>query len=75
MIDRSTEIIRQLNRVANDRNLPSNTRNQIREAIRHINELHAGVERIRELYFKLRDSRREQSNQAGENTANDAGTE
>ncbi len=54
MIDRSNEIIKRLDRMANDRNLPLRTRNQIREAALHIKELHDGVKNIRELYLKLK---------------------
>ena len=75
MIDRSAEVIKQLNRITNDRNVPSHARNQIREAIRHINDLHAGMERIRNLYFELRDSRCDESIQDRENTANEVGAE
>ena len=58
MIDRSTEIIKQLNRLANDRNLTPQARKNISEAIRHIRELHEGVARIRELHFKLINGKR-----------------
>jgi hypothetical protein len=75
MINRSTEIIKRLNRITNDRNVSLQARNQIREAIQHINDLHAGVERIRNLYFKLRDSRGDQSIQDRGNTAIEVGAE
>lgn len=39
MSNRSSEIIKQLNRLANDRSLPTPTRNRIRDAVRHISEL------------------------------------
>lgn len=39
MIDRSNEIIKQLNRLANDRSLAPQTRNKVREAARHIRDL------------------------------------
>ena len=39
MNSRSNEIIKQLNRLANDRGLSPHTRNKIRDAIRHIREL------------------------------------
>ena len=39
MIDRSEEIVKQLNRLANDRNLPPPTRNKVRDAVQHIKEL------------------------------------
>ena len=69
MINRSTEIIKRLNRITNDRNVALQVRNQIREAIHHIKDLHAGVEQIRNLHFKLRDSRGDQSIQDRGNTA------
>ena len=39
MSNRSSEIIKQLNRLANDRSLPTPTRNRIRDAVRHISEM------------------------------------
>jgi len=36
---RSNEIIKQLNRLANDRNIPHRARNNIRDAVQHIREL------------------------------------
>ena len=39
MNDRSNEIIRQLNRLANERSLTLNARNKIREAQHHIQDL------------------------------------
>ena len=39
MNNRSNEVIKQLNRLANDRNLPPLVRNKILDAIRHIKEL------------------------------------
>jgi hypothetical protein len=39
MNDRSNEIIKQLNRLANDRGLTLNVRNKIREALHHIQDL------------------------------------
>ena len=67
MIDRSNEIIKQLNRLANDRSLNPTTRKHISEAMRHIRELHDGVAHIRELYLKLAKVRKDTtSNQVGE---------
>jgi len=39
MNNRSNEIIKQLNRLANDRSLPTQARNKINDAVRHIREL------------------------------------
>lgn len=39
MNDKSNEIIKQLNRLTNDRSLTVNVRNKIREAMRHIQDL------------------------------------
>lgn len=39
MNSRSNEIIKQLNRLANDRSLPSQVRNRVRDAAQHIREL------------------------------------
>jgi hypothetical protein len=39
MNDRSNEIIKQLNRLANERSLTPNVRNKIREAQHHIQDL------------------------------------
>ena len=39
MNDRSGKIIKQLNRLANDRSLPMQARNKINDAARHIREL------------------------------------
>ena len=44
MNDRSNEIIKQLNRLANDRNLTINVRNKIREAQHHIQDLDVKLE-------------------------------
>ncbi len=54
MIDKSNEIIKQLNRLANDRNLNPKIRGNIREAAQHIKDLHSGVQRIRDLHLKLK---------------------
>ncbi len=40
MNDRSFEIIKQLNRLANNRTLPTQARNKMLEAARHIKDLH-----------------------------------
>ena len=39
MIERSNEIIKQLNRLANDRNLSPQVRNKVRDALQHIKDL------------------------------------
>ena len=39
MNDRSKEIVKQLNRLANDRNIPKQARNKINNAARHIRTL------------------------------------
>ncbi|MGB5328629.1 MAG: hypothetical protein WBO58_10430 [Gammaproteobacteria bacterium] len=39
MNNKSNEIIKQLNRLVNDRSLPMQARNRVNEAIRHIREL------------------------------------
>ncbi len=39
MNSRTNEIIKQLNRLANDRSLPIQARNKINEAVRHMREL------------------------------------
>ena len=57
MIDRSNEIIKDLTRLANDRNLQPRVRNKITNAIQHIKDLHDGVSRIRDLHLKLNKSR------------------
>jgi len=53
IIERSDEVIMQLNRIVNDRNVDLRTRNKIRDAARHIEELHAAVQNIEELNFRL----------------------
>ncbi len=60
MIDRSNEIIKHLNRLANDRSLSPQARGRVREAAQHIKELHAGVKRVRELYLQLKGAKAEQ---------------
>jgi len=39
MMEKSNEIIKQLNRLANDRRLAPNARDRVREAIQHIKDL------------------------------------
>jgi len=39
MNSKSNEMIKQLNRLVNDRSLPMQARNRINEAVRHIREL------------------------------------
>jgi uncharacterized protein (UPF0147 family) len=39
MNDRSNEVIKQLNRLANDRSLTLNVRNKVRDALHHIQDL------------------------------------
>ena len=53
MLDRSTEIIKDLKRLANDRSLQPRVRNKITNAIQHIKDLHDGVSRIRDLHIQL----------------------
>ena len=53
MIDRSNEIIKHLDRLANDRSLPPRTRHRIREAALHIKDLHNGMEPILEQTVEL----------------------
>jgi hypothetical protein len=40
MSNRSDEVMKQLNRLVNDRNITPQARNQIREAMNHIRDLH-----------------------------------
>ena len=61
MIDRSNEVIKDLKRLANDRSLSPKVRGKINNAILHINDLHDGVARIRELYLKLSKQRARKS--------------
>lgn len=49
MKSRSDEIIRQLNRLANDRSLPMQVRNKINDAVRHIRDLQQKLEQVRDL--------------------------
>ena len=46
MNDRSDEIIKQLNRLTNDRSLTPNVRNKIREAQHHIQDLDLKLEEL-----------------------------
>jgi uncharacterized protein (UPF0147 family) len=47
--NRSNEIIKQLNRLANDRNLPMQARNKINTALQHIKELQLKLETARDM--------------------------
>ena len=53
MTDRGNEIIKQLNRLANDRSLPPQVRNKARDAIQYIKELQHEVECYRDLDVML----------------------
>ncbi len=44
MNDRGNEIIKQLNRLANDRSLPKHVRSKARDAVQYIKELQSEVE-------------------------------
>ena len=70
MNNKSNEIIKQLNRLANDRNLALYTRNKLRDAINHVRDLqlklselmleadlvtHERVDHLETLTFKQRD--------------------
>ena len=44
MNDRGNEVIRHLNRLVNDRNLPQQVRNKVRYAVQYIMELEHEVE-------------------------------
>ncbi len=44
MNDRGNEIIKQLNRLANDRSLPQHVRNKVRDTVQYIKELQSEVE-------------------------------
>ena len=46
MMEDSTEIIKQLNRLANDRTLAPQVRNQVREAMLHIKDLRFRMKEI-----------------------------
>ncbi len=49
MTERSYEIIKQLNRLVNDRNLAPHARNKLRDAVRHIKDLQSEVSSTRNL--------------------------
>ena len=53
MTDRGNEIIKQLNRLANDRSLPPQVRNKARDATQYIKELQHEVECYRGLDVML----------------------
>jgi len=52
MNDKSSELVKQLNRLLNDRSLAPSARNQVREAMLH----------IKDLDFKLKEFQRAQKN-------------
>jgi uncharacterized protein (UPF0147 family) len=47
--NRSHEIVKQLNRLANDRSLPMHARNKINQALQHIKELQLKLETARKV--------------------------
>lgn len=49
MNTRTNEIIKQLNRLVNDRSLSMQARNKINEAVRHIRELQLKLEEARSM--------------------------
>ena len=49
MESKSNEIIKRLNRLTNDRNLPLQARNKISEALQHIRELQLKLDTSRKL--------------------------
>ena len=49
MNSKSNEIIKQLNRLVNDRSLPMQARNRINEAVRHIREMQLKLAEARSL--------------------------
>ncbi len=55
MTERSYEIIKQLNRLVNDRNLAPCARNKLREAVRHIKELQDQVGSVKDRETGLED--------------------
>ena len=57
MINKNNEIIKHLNRLANDRTLPLQARKKISEAAHYIDDLHDGVDHVRELYMELKNSK------------------
>ncbi len=46
MMEKSNEIIKQLNRLANDRRLAPHARNQVREAMQHVKDLEFRLKEI-----------------------------
>ncbi len=56
MNDRSNEIIKQLNRLANNRTLPMQARNKMLEAARHIKDLHDEFARYQKMYLEPEES-------------------
>ena len=53
MIGRSNEIIKQLNRLVNDRSLAPKVRNQISGAAQHIKHLHETIKLMDDLHLNL----------------------
>ena len=53
MIDRSNEIVKELNRLVNDRNLQPQVRNKISRAVQYIKDLHEAAERASDLHPNL----------------------
>jgi uncharacterized protein (UPF0147 family) len=49
MNSRTNEVIKQLNRLANDRSLPMQVRNKINDAARHIKELQLRLAQTKEM--------------------------
>ena len=49
MENKSNEIIKRLNRLTNDRNLPMQARNKITEALQHIRELQLKLDTSRNI--------------------------
>jgi len=46
MIDKSSELVKQLNRLVNDRSLAPQARNKVREAMLHIKDLNIKLKEI-----------------------------
>ena len=68
MIEKSNEVIKELNRLVNDRSLKPQVRNKISRAAQHIKDLHQAVSRISELHLKLSRNRADSTrNTAGNN--------
>ncbi len=53
MNDRGYEIIKQLNRLANDRSLPSHARNKVRDSVQYIKDIQNELECYRDLDILL----------------------